>query len=75
MLDGRTLVVHATDWNRLDVSDPATGERLTLRDLPQPESGQPRPNRYMDYCHAGLSVSPDYEWIADWGWIWHPVET
>ncbi|WP_107122150.1 hypothetical protein [Streptomyces sp. DSM 15324] len=30
--EGRTLVVHRTAWNRLDVSDALTGELLTLRD-------------------------------------------
>ncbi len=28
-IDGRLLLAHGTDWNRLDVSDPRTGEVLT----------------------------------------------
>jgi hypothetical protein len=40
-LDGeRTLVVHRTDWNRLDISDAATGARLTEA---RTDQLQPRP--------------------------------
>lgn len=60
----RLLLIVATDWNRLDVIDPATAERLTERAL-----GEDR----LDYFHAGLTVSPDGRWIADAGWVWHPV--
>ena len=67
-LDGRTLVAHATKWNRLDVSDPETGELLTNR--PSPAHEDPR---YLDYFHCGLTLSPSHEWIADNGWMWHPV--
>jgi hypothetical protein len=69
----RTLLVHATDWNRLDVSDPATGELLTPRDLPQWERDKPEPPHYLDYFHCGLTVSPDGAWLVDDGWVWHPV--
>jgi len=30
---GRPVLVHRTDWNRLDVSDPANGQVLTQREL------------------------------------------
>jgi hypothetical protein len=73
-LDGRTLLIHASDWNRLDVSDPATGELLTPRELPaRGNVNDPRPNHYLDYFHSGLVVSPDGKWVADNGWAWHPV--
>ncbi|QSQ17698.1 hypothetical protein [Myxococcus landrumensis] len=58
----RTLVVHATAWNRLDVTDPATGELLTRREPHE-----------LDYFHCGLKVSPDGAWLVDDGWVWHPV--
>ncbi|WP_305783913.1 YncE family protein [Symbioplanes lichenis] len=60
---GRTVVVHRTDWNRLDVSDPATGERLTP---PGREGG------YQDYFHGALYPSPTGRWLADDGWVWAP---
>ena len=72
-LDGRTLLVHATAWNRLDISHPRTGTRLTGRGPTSYEAGEARPTRYLDYFHADLLVSPNGEWIADNGWVWHPV--
>jgi hypothetical protein len=40
---GRTVVIHRTDWNRLDVSDAATGELLTCRGpTPAAQSRKPR---------------------------------
>lgn len=72
-LDGRTILVHGTAWNRLTISDPATGEELTPRQPPLWQKGEPAPKHYLDYFHGRLLVSPDQEWIADWGWVWHPV--
>ena len=60
----RTLVVHATDWNRLDMSDAATGALLTARELTR--------ERELNYFHGGLTVSPDGRWLVDDGWVWHP---
>lgn len=70
---GRTLLVHGTAWNRLDVSDPRTGELLTERGPTSYDRGEERPPHYLDYFHSGLLASPNYEWIADNGWVWHPV--
>ncbi len=70
--EGRLLLVHATAWNRLDVSDPHTGELLTARTGTSYSSGEPRPPHYLDYFHAGLVVSPDGTRVIDNGWIWHP---
>jgi predicted NAD-dependent protein-ADP-ribosyltransferase YbiA (DUF1768 family) len=71
-LDGRLLLVHATEWNRLDVMDPRTGECLTERASPKWASGAPSPAHALDYFHAGLVISPDGERVLDNGWIWHP---
>jgi hypothetical protein len=68
---GRTLLVHATDWNRLDISDPRTGKLLTARSSPRPATGQTPPH-YLDYFHCGLTISPGGRWITSNGWIWHP---
>lgn len=70
--DGRTLVVHATQWNRLDVHDPRTGVCLTARDSPVYARGEPSPPHYLDYFHCGLFVSPDQRRIVDNGWVWQP---
>lgn len=74
-LEGRTRLVHATNWNRLDVSDPATGELLTPRGPTAYSDREERPEHYLDYFHAGLSVSPDGRWVVDDGWHWHPLGT
>lgn len=70
---GRTLLVHGTAWNRLDVSDPATGELRTARGPMSYETGDRKPEHYLDYFHAALSVSPTGEWIAEDGWMWQPA--
>ncbi|MCE9636284.1 MAG: hypothetical protein K8T90_11330 [Planctomycetes bacterium] len=69
---GRTVIVHATAWNRLDVFDPATGELLTTRQPTSYRNGEPRPAHYLDYFHCALTVSPDGRWLIDDGWVWHP---
>jgi hypothetical protein len=69
---GRTVGVHRTDWNRLDVSDAATGELLTSRGPTSYQSGEPRPEHYLDYFHGALHLSPGGQWIADDGWVWQP---
>ncbi|SCF04680.1 hypothetical protein GA0070558_122118 [Micromonospora haikouensis] len=71
-VDDRPLVVHRTRWNRLDVSDPATGELLTAREI-EKTSEQERPAHHLDYFHGRLLCSPGSRMIADDGWIWHPV--
>ena len=70
---GGPAVMHRTDWNRLDISDAATGELLTARGPTRYRQGEPRPEHYLDYFHGALQVSPGGHWIADDGWVWHPV--
>jgi hypothetical protein len=69
----QSLIVHATAWNRLDISDPKTGNLLTPRSPTSYRRGEPRPEHFLDYFHGRLSVSPNQEWIVDNGWCWHPV--
>ncbi len=71
---GKTLMVHATDWNRLDISDPETGKILTTRD-PQKRAEEAwlfNQNNSTEFS-GRLIVSPDQRWIVDSGWVWHPV--
>jgi hypothetical protein len=70
---GRAVVIHRTGWNRLDVSDAATGELLTSRGPTSYRRGEPRPEHYLDYFHGALHLSPGGRWIADDGWVWHPA--
>lgn len=68
--DGRDLFVHATDWNRLEISDPRSGELLTAREAMNYED---KNSHYLNYFHGALHVSPDGKRIMDDGWVWHPV--
>ncbi len=72
-VDGRLLLVHGSAWNRLDISDPRTGELLTNRSPTSYQRGEARPEHYLDYFHSGLAVSPGGDYIADNGWIWGPA--
>ena len=65
---GRPVLVHRSDWNRLDASDPATGELLTVR-----ESPHHRGEHDLNYFHGALAVAPDGRRILDSGWVWAPV--
>lgn len=70
---GRTVVVHRTAWNRLDISDPASGELLTCRELDPYVPDEGPPPHYSVYFHGALHVSPDGRWVADDGWVWGPA--
>ncbi len=70
---GRCVVIHRTDWNRLDVSDAETGALLTDRSFLSPAEEDGLPEHHLDYFHGALYVSPDGKRILDDGWIWHPV--
>lgn len=70
---GRVVAIHRTNWNRLDVSDPSTGELLTNRGPTGWYQGQERPEHYLDYFRGALYVSPRGTHIADDGWVWHPI--
>jgi hypothetical protein len=70
---GRTVAIHRTAWNRLDVSDAESGQLLTVRGPTSYLEGEDRPEHYLDYFHGRLIVSPDRKRILDDGWVWHPV--
>jgi predicted NAD-dependent protein-ADP-ribosyltransferase YbiA (DUF1768 family) len=70
-LEGRLLLVHATEWNRLDVIDARTGALLTARTAGA-GPGQKSPEHALDYFHSDLHVSPEGTRVIDNGWIWHP---
>ena len=70
---GQDVVIHRTDWNRLDVSEAATGRLLTARKPTGYQAGEPRPPHYLDYFHGALYLSPDGARLFDDGWIWQPA--
>jgi len=71
--EGRNVFIHRTAWNRLECSDPVTGELLTSRHIASYESGGDRPAHYLDYFHGRLRPSPSDRQIFDDGWVWQPV--
>ena len=70
---GRHVLVHRSDWNRLDAADPATGQSLTERHIASYEDGAERPEHYLDYFHGQLRPSPGGSRLFDDGWVWHPL--
>ncbi|HVB25007.1 MAG TPA: hypothetical protein VNG51_23935 [Ktedonobacteraceae bacterium] len=68
----RTLLMHGTEWNRVDISDLETSELLTQRASPAYVSGQKPSDHYLEYFHGKLYASPQQDWIANDGWVWHP---
>ncbi|MFC8197894.1 hypothetical protein ACFUTV_21145 [Streptomyces sp. NPDC057298] len=70
---GRCVVIHRTDWNRLDVSDAESGALLTERSFPPSADGGALPEHHLNYFHGALYVSPDGKRILDDGWVWHPI--
>jgi len=62
-----TLLIHGTDWNRLDITRLETDELLTDRVVDYDAE-----LNFFDYFHSGLSVSPDSQSFISNGWHWHP---
>jgi hypothetical protein len=61
--DGRELLVHCPDaYNRLEIEDIATGERLTARE----------DRRTEDIFFSRLASSPSHNYLLMAGWVWHP---
>jgi hypothetical protein len=67
-----TRIIHASNWNRLDISNPATGQCLTQRKTDFVEESQ-RPKDYLNFFVGELTLSSDEQLILVDGWIWHPV--
>jgi len=67
-----TVLIAATDWNRLDTFDAATGRLLSDRDTTWAKD-EKRPEHYLDYFHGRLTRSPSGRYVLDDGWVWHPV--
>ncbi|MEV0678862.1 hypothetical protein AB0I60_20325 [Actinosynnema sp. NPDC050436] len=61
--NGRTGLVHCPEaYNRLEVEDALTGERLTAAAGRTP----------VDFFHSRLAVSPSGRYLLSAGWVWQP---
>lgn len=67
--NNKTLLMHQTQWNRLDVTDPATGTLLTQRTIDHSQQ-----KNYLDYFHSRLHISPGKNNFLINGWIWGPQD-
>jgi hypothetical protein len=67
------LLAHGTDWNRLDLTDPATGTLVTAREPTSYRHREPLPEHYLDFFHGRLHASPDGRRLLEDGWAWSPV--
>lgn len=85
--NGSTLLIHQTQWNRLDITDLVTGELLTEREVSirevEPEHKDEDGNgvrmrfektNYLDYFHSLLQISPDNRSFLSNGWVWSPMD-
>ena len=83
--NGRVLLIHQTQWNRLDITDLGTEELLTEREIIFRETGEMETNNwgtspkmesknYIDYFHSLLHISPDNKHFLSNGWIWQPSD-
>ena len=83
--NGRVLLVHQTQWNRLDITDLETGKLLTERKIIHRETDEIETNKwgtfrkwesmnFIDYFHSLLHVSPDGKHFLSNGWVWHPSD-
>lgn len=62
--DGRTLLVHCpADYNRIEIDDALTGERLTA------STGERSPG---DCFHSRFALNPSGTRLLTAGWVWHP---
>jgi hypothetical protein len=82
--NGHTLLIHQTEWNRLDITDLDTGILLTDREIKcdrietKKDDGTTEvdyvENNYLEHFYSLLHVSPDYKSFLSNGWIWTPVD-
>ena len=83
--EDRVLLMHQTQWNRLDITDLETGRMLTHRDIIYQETDETETNKwgtfpkmekknYIDYFHSLLHISPNGEHFLSNGWIWQPLD-
>ena len=71
LADGRTVIIHCPgEYNRLEMEDPVTGERLGYDQQPSRSKDD-----LKDVFHSRLSISPSGKWLMSNGWYWHPHET
>lgn len=70
----KTWVIHATDWNRLDITEPFSGQCLTTRVFSKnTDDDEDEELSVHTEWNGELRVSPNQKRIATIGWFWHPL--
>jgi hypothetical protein len=64
--EGELLLVHGTEWNRIDFTRLRDFTLLTPREVTK-ENG-------IDYFLSSLFVSPKHKQFASNGWVWQPMD-
>ena len=62
-------LIHATQWNGLDVTCLENSQCLTTRQIDYDKE-----LNYLDYFHSRLHMSPDEQHFVINGWIWSPYD-
>ncbi len=67
-------LIHATDWNHLEIFDFKLKKNLTERTTNKYVEGK-KNELYLDYFYGQLHLSPSKKWLLSSGWNWHPVSS
>lgn len=65
--ENRTLLIHATDWNHIEVTDLKEQKLLTKR------QNEYESEFYLDYFYGELHLSPSKNKLLSSGWVWQPA--
>ena len=68
---GIVFLIHSTQWNRLDITNLETGQRVTKREVAWDKEDKKTKN-YLDYFHSNFHMSPDEKHFVINGWHWGP---
>ncbi len=65
--EGHILLIHATDWNNLEVTDLHENKLLTKR------INKYQSEFYLDYFYGSMHLSPNKKKVLSSGWVWGPA--
>jgi len=70
--NNQTYLVYAEDWNVLQILHVESLDIITERKIYDYDK-ETENDKYVDYFHSKLQISPNNTWIISNGWVWHPV--
>jgi hypothetical protein len=71
-INNQCYLIHASDWNTLDITNLITQECLTTRKDEEITEEQRESGLFTEWA-GELKISPKGKRIATIGWAWHPV--